>query len=152
MISERCLPMKRPNSPAMMQPSSGRKTIAAYIVVGSALHQVDVFDRDGAAVAEIDDENGEADGGFGRGHGQHEEREHLAREVAQERGERDEVDVDGEQDQLDRHQDDDDVLAVDEYAEDTDREQERGDDKVVRETYNHSVRSVGTPPTRTAFA
>src|SRR5690242_21452222 len=39
-------------------------------------------------------------------------REDLADHVVQHHRERDEVDVDGEQHQLDRHHDDDDVLAV----------------------------------------
>ena len=50
---------------------------------------------------------------------------------------RDEVDVDREQDQLDRHQDDDDVLAVEEDAEDAEREQDRGDGEVVAEPDGH---------------
>ena len=36
----------------------------------SALHQVDVFDRDGAAIAIEGDENGEPDRGLGGGHSQ----------------------------------------------------------------------------------
>jgi hypothetical protein len=41
----------------MRKPRSGRKTIKWYIIVRpSALHHVDVFDRDRAAVAEEDDE------------------------------------------------------------------------------------------------
>src|SRR3546814_16738206 len=51
-------PMKRPPKPAMSAPISGRKTIAAYIRP-SALHHVDVGDRDRAAVAEVDDQDGE---------------------------------------------------------------------------------------------
>ena len=59
------------------------------------------------------------------GDGQHEHREDLSGEVAEEGAERDQVDVHREQDQLDRHQDDDDVLAVQEDAEHADREQDR---------------------------
>ena len=44
---------------------------------------------------------------------------------------RDQVDVDREQHQLDRHQDDDDVLAVQEDAEDPEREQDRGDRQIM---------------------
>ena len=86
---------------------------------------VDVFDVDGAAVAEEDDQDGEADGRLGGGHGQDEHGEDLADQVAQVGRERDEVDVHREQDQLDRHQDDDDVLAVQEDAEHAEREQDR---------------------------
>src|ERR1700753_2813722 len=66
-------PMTRPNSPAMAAPRRGRKTIAAYI---SALHQIDVLNRDGAAVAEIDHQDGKADGGLGGGNGADQQREH----------------------------------------------------------------------------
>src|SRR5688572_32454749 len=58
-ICDRRSPMRRPNSPATTAPSSGRKTAAVY--KGSALHHVDVFHRDGAAIAEVDDEDREAD-------------------------------------------------------------------------------------------
>ena len=50
----------------------------------SALHQIDVFDRDRAAVAEIDDEDGKPDRGFRRRDREHEQREDLADEIAEE--------------------------------------------------------------------
>jgi len=50
----------------------------------SALHHVDVLDRDGAAVAEVDDDNSQTDGGLAGRHRQHKEREHLTDEVAHE--------------------------------------------------------------------
>ena len=56
------------------------------------------------------------------------------------------VDVDREQHQLDRHQDDDDVLAVEEDAEDAEREQDRGDGQVVGEAdldHQHAAPAVG---------
>ena len=62
--------------------------------IGSAFHQVDVFDRDRAAVAEVDDEDGEADRRLGRGDGEHEQREDLADQIAEKGREGDEVDVD----------------------------------------------------------
>jgi hypothetical protein len=52
-----------------------------FIHAGSALHQIDVFNRDRAAVAEIDDQDGQPDRRLGRGDGQHEQREHLADEI-----------------------------------------------------------------------
>src|SRR5579885_1054819 len=55
-------PIQRPKKPAMKAPTSGRKMAAT--VTRLALHEVDVFDGDAAAVAEIDDEDGEADGGL----------------------------------------------------------------------------------------
>ena len=78
-----------------------------------------------------DDEDRQADRRLGGGDRQHEQREDLADQVAEKGREGDEVDVDREQDQLDRHQDDDDVLAVQEDAEDAEREQDRGDGEVV---------------------
>src|SRR5262245_33512365 len=67
----------------------------------SALHEIDVFDRDGAAVAEIDDEDGKADRRLGGGDGQDEEREDLPHQIVKEGREGDEIDVDREQHELD---------------------------------------------------
>src|SRR6185312_372958 len=103
----------------------------------SALHQVDVLDRDRAAVAEIDHEDGKPDRGLRRGDRQHQQCEHLADDVAEMGREGHEVDVDGEQDQLDRHQDDDDVLPVEEDAENPEREQDRSDREVMAESDGH---------------
>src|SRR5512146_372428 len=52
-------------------------------------------------------------------------------------GEGDQVDVDRQQDQLDRHQDDDDVLAVEEDAENSKREQDGGDRQIMSEPDGH---------------
>src|SRR5579859_1363285 len=123
-------PITRPNRPAMAEPSSGRKTIAACIRL--ALHPVDVFDGDGPAVTEEHHDDGQADRGFSRGDGQHEHGEDLSVQIPQEMRKRDEIDIDCEQDQLDRHHDDDDVLAVQEDAEHAQREQDAGDGQVVR--------------------
>src|ERR1043166_8969918 len=134
-------PITRPNRPAMALPSSGRKTIAWYMLGPcSALHQVHVFHRDRAAVAEVDDEDREPDRSLRGGNGEHDEREHLADQVAEMAGERHQVDVDGEQDQLDRHQDDDHVLAVKEDAENPEREQDRGDREIMAEADGHHLR------------
>src|SRR5579862_4137629 len=132
-------PIQRPKKPAMMEPMRGRKTAAAY-KVPLAFHQVDVFDRDRAAIAEIDDEDCEADRRLGRRDGQDEHGEDLADEIMQEGGESDEVDVDREQHQLDRHQDDDHVLAVEEDAEDAEGEEDRGDGQVMRQADFEHVR------------
>src|SRR5690606_2053608 len=107
------------------------------MIAASALHHVDVLNRDGAAVAEVDDEDGKPDGRLGGRHGQHEQREDLPDDVAHEGREGDEVDVDREQDELDRHQDDDDVLAVDEDAEHAEGEQHGGDGEIMREPDGH---------------
>src|SRR6185312_2483418 len=56
----------------------------------------------------------------------------------------DEVNVDREQHQLDRHQDDDDVLAVKEDAEDPEREEDRRDGQVMAEPDHQSASTL--PP------
>src|ERR1039457_2603483 len=106
-------------------------------IIRSTLHQIDVFDRDRAAVAVIDHEDGEPDRGFRRGHREHQERVDLADDVAEMTGEGDQIDVDRQQNQLDRHQDDDDVLAVEEDAEDPEREQDRGNREIMAEPDGH---------------
>src|SRR6476646_8078765 len=91
----------------------------------SALHQVDVLDRDRAAIAVVGDQNSEADGGLGGRHGQHQQREHLAHQVTEKGRESDENDVD--------------VLPVDEDPEDTDREQDGSHREVMAEADGHIV-------------
>src|SRR5579872_6101230 len=118
----------------MIAPRSGRKTIAWYI---SAFHHVDVLDRDRAAIAVEGNHDGEPDRRLGGGNGEHDQRIDLPDEIAEERGEGDEVEIDGEQDQLDRHQDDDDVLAVDEDAENAEREQNRGHGQIMGQSDDH---------------
>src|SRR5664279_4365064 len=106
-------------------------------IMRSTLHQIDVFDRDRAAVAVIDHEDGEPDGGFRRRHREHQERVDLPDDVAEMAGKRDQIDVDREQYQLDRHQDDDHVLAVEEDAENPEREQDRGNREIMSEPDGH---------------
>src|SRR5690606_27386307 len=91
-------PTWRPNSPAMMAPSSGASTMISRWVVESSidrlpLEQIDVGDVDRAPVAEQRDQDRQADRGLGRGHRQDEEHEHLARGLPELTRERDEVDV-----------------------------------------------------------
>src|SRR5581483_5228847 len=100
----------------------------------SALEKIDFRHVDGTAVAEIDDDDGESDGGLGRRDGQ---REDLANEIGVERGEGNEIEVHREQHQLDAHQADDDVLAVPEDAEDAEREQDCRHCEVMREADGH---------------
>src|SRR6202049_2331268 len=90
----------------------------------SALQRVEIFDFDAAALAKHHDQDREADGGFGGGHGQYEEHENLAADVAQIARKRDEVEIDGKQHELNAHQQHDDVLAVQEHAADRNREQD----------------------------
>src|SRR5581483_57802 len=100
---------------------------------------------DGAAVAEESDKDGEADGRLGRGNGEHEDGEDLAHQIVEEGRKGNEVDVDREQDQFDRHQDDDDVLAVEEDAEDADGEQNGGNREIMAEPHGHGTSSRPWP-------
>src|SRR3546814_20740873 len=115
------MPVTSRRSRATKTASSGRKAIAWITCL--PLQPVSIVDVDGAASAEIDDQNREPDRRLAGGDGQYEHREHLPDKIAERGAERDEVDVHREQDQLDRHQDDDDILAVDEDAEHAEREQ-----------------------------
>src|SRR5689334_8044922 len=99
--------------------------------VASAFHQVDVFNRDRATVAIEHDKDGKSDGGFGGRNRQHEQREDLTDDVAHVARKGDKVDVDAEQDQLDRHQDYNHVLAVQKDPENAEREQDRGDRQIM---------------------
>src|SRR5271169_5295755 len=132
-------PIARPKKPAMTAAKNGRKTMAG--ANPSAFHYVDVFDPDRAAVAEIDDEDGEPDRRLGRGDGQHEHRKGLADKVVAEYRKGHEVDVDRKQHQLDRHQDDDYVLAVQEDAKNPEREQDRRHGQVMGKTDQHPTPS-----------
>ena len=79
------------------------------------------------------DQDREADRRLRRGHRQDEKHEDLAADIAQEARERDEVEVHREQHQLDAHEQDDDVLAVQEHAGDRDGEQDAGQGEHVGE-------------------
>src|SRR5665811_530126 len=103
----------------------------------SALHQIDVFDRDRAAVAVVDHEDGKPNRRVRGRDGEHQKRKNLADDVAEMGGEGDQIDVDREQDQLDRHQDDEHVLAVEEDAENPEREQDRGDREIMSKADGH---------------
>src|SRR5690606_22898993 len=84
--SEAFAPIWLPASPAIRKPNSGRKTMALMMVsmARSALHHVDVFHGDRAAVAVEDDENCKTDGGLCGGNGQNEQCEDLPDNVVQE--------------------------------------------------------------------
>src|ERR1700722_12074172 len=93
-------PIQRPKKPAMNAPSKGRKMAAMVI---SALQRIDVFDRDGAAVAEIDHQDGEADGGLGCPHRQHEHGEDLPHQIVHKGGKGAEVNFNGGRNRSDRN-------------------------------------------------
>ena len=118
--------------------SSGRKTMKR-ITPRSALHPIDVVDRDRAAPTEIDHQDRQPDGRLTRRDGQHEHREHLAHQVVEVGGKGDQVQVHREQDQLDRHQHDDQVLAVRDQPQHAEREQDGGNDEIVDEADHSST-------------
>src|SRR5271156_205269 len=124
-------PIARPKKPAITAAIKGRNTTAT--ANASALHHVDVLDPDRAAVAEIDDEDREADRRFRRRYGQHEHRKGLADQVVQKDRKGEEVKADRQQQRHDRHQHDDHVLAVEKDAETPEREQDRRYRQIMRE-------------------
>src|SRR4029079_6791547 len=75
--------------------------------------------------------------GFRCSHRQHQQRKDLPDDVAEVRRERHEVYVDRKQDQLDRHQNDDDVLAIEKNAKDPEREEDRGNGEIMAKAYGH---------------
>src|SRR6266566_2812334 len=122
----------------MIAPRSGRKTIAWYMP-HSALHQVNVLYRDRAAIAVVSDQNGKPDCRLRRRDCEDQQRVDLPDQITEEGGKGDEIDVDRKQNELDRHQDDDHVLAVEENAENADREQDGGDREVMAKADGHIV-------------
>src|SRR6267143_3066451 len=142
--------MKRPPRPATRAPISGAKAAmrARSFIPAlelSSFQLVEVFDVDGVQVAEQDNENRQPDGRLGGGHGEDEEHEHLPGDVAEEVREGDEVQVDRQQHQLDRHQQHDQVAAVEEDADHADREEDRAQHEVVRDLERHSCLCAPIP-------
>src|SRR6266481_6137089 len=129
-------PIIRPKKPAIKAPMSGRKTTATAKEL--ALHHIDVLDRDCAAIAEIDDKDGQTDRRLRGRNRQHEHGEGLADEVVEKDRECDEVDADSQQHQLDRHQHDNNVLAIKENAKDAKREQNRRHSQIMHKSDSHN--------------
>src|SRR4029078_3762871 len=98
---------------------------------GSAFEKIDFGDVDGAAIAEVDDDDGKPDCGLRRRHSEHDHGEDLPDQVAVKGGKGHEVEIHREQHQLDRHEDDDHVLAIEKDAENTEREQEGGEGEIM---------------------
>ena len=90
--------------------------------------------------AEQHHQDGEADRGFRGGHGQDEEHEHLPRQVAQVVREGDEVEIHREQHQLDAHQQQQHVLAIDEDAGDAQAEEDARQQQDVGQRDVHCLR------------
>src|SRR6266700_4170499 len=99
----------------------------------SAAQLADVLDVDRPDVTEQQHQDRQSNRRLCRGDGQDEEHEHLSSRVAEEAGEGDEVEVDGEEHQLDRHQDDENVASVEKDTDDADRKQDGPENQVMRQ-------------------
>src|SRR5690606_19795409 len=120
-----CCPPRRgvPLRPGSGQPRG--PTASGTCPRASALERIHLADVDGAAGTEQRHQDRQADRRLRGRDRQDEEHEQLASRITQLAREGDEVDVDRKQHQLDRHQQDDDVLAVEEDAREADAEQHR---------------------------
>src|SRR5260370_22143928 len=87
-------PIIRPKKPAITAAIRGRNTTAT--AKASSLHHIDLLDPDRAAIAEIDNKDGEADCRFDHSPRPHEHRKGLADEIVQKDRECDKIDADGE--------------------------------------------------------
>src|SRR5258706_8860034 len=103
----------------------------------SAFHEIDILNRNRAAVSEIGNEDGQPDGGLRGRDGEHKQRKYLAYEVPEECGKSHKIDVDRQQDQFDRHQNDDYVFPVEENTEYPKRKQNCRNGKVVTKPDAH---------------
>src|SRR6185312_3715121 len=147
-------PMTRPPRPAITAATSGSRGMAMStcgFIAASASQGIQVFDVDAAPLAEQHDQDGEPDRRFRRRHGEHEEYEHLAVDIAQHPGEGDEVEVGGQQQQLHAHEEQDDVLAVEEDAGHREGEEHPREGEEVRQS-DHVRFSASTLTMRTRSA
>ncbi len=92
-------------------------------------------------VAEQQHQDGQANGRLGRRHRQNEEHENLAVQIAQVVGEGHEVHVDRQQHQLDGHQQNNQILSVQENADHRQREQNRAQRQEVTQCQAHALAS-----------
>src|SRR5687767_1419468 len=103
------------------------------MVSNSTLETVEIFHVDGVQVPEQHHQDGKTDRRLGRSHSQDEEDENLTGGIAQVMGERDEIHIHRQQHQLDCHQQNNNVLAVQEDADDGNSEQDCAKDQEVCE-------------------
>src|SRR3954466_4399087 len=108
--------------------------IQTWLSIPSTLHEVDLGEVDRATVAVDEQDDGQSDADLGGGDGDDEQGEDLAGGRAAVGPEGDEVDVDGVEDQLDRHQDQHAVLPG-EDAVDAGGEQERSQEEELVEVH-----------------
>src|SRR5215471_12636148 len=111
--------------------------------------EADGRDQRDEHVAVDQQHDGQADAHLGGGDRDDEQSEHLARDLLRERGERNEVDIDGVEHQLDRQQHEDAVTAG-QHAVDAGAEQERAEDEILVQRHGQSLRAMTTAPTSAA--
>src|SRR5665213_1086121 len=127
-------PISWPASPASNAAISGNIGMASSNVgFMSAFQPIECFDTDGAPLAEQHHQYRQSNGGLGRGHGEHEKYEDLSVELPQVAREGHEIEVRGQQQQLDAHEQQQHVLAVEKYASHRQREQYRRQGQHVRQ-------------------
>src|SRR5690606_8169538 len=103
----------------------------------STLELVQFFDVDRVHVAEQKHKDRQTNSGLGGCHGQHEEHKDLAGGVAEPRGKRHEIEVGGQEHELDGHQQNEQVAAVQEEPEDPDGEEYRRQNQEMSESQCH---------------
>src|SRR5262249_15024785 len=112
-ISEPCFGMRLPKSRITTNDAAMIAGInqTQWRITASPSHRVDLVEVDRGSVAVEHEDDRESDTDFGGGDRDDEQGEHLADDGVVQRAERDEVDVDRVEDQLDRHQHHDAVAA-----------------------------------------
>ena len=110
-----------------------------WLKVASTLQGVERVRIDVGLVAEQQHQDGKTDGRFGRCHRENEEDEHLPVHIAQVVRERDKIHVHREQHQFNRHQQNDQILAIEKDANDGERKQHRAQRKKVAQGQAHAL-------------
>src|ERR1051325_45977 len=127
----------RPATRLISAPTSGSSGIKISRSEGSVDASMlvpergEAIDLDVAAGAGHRDDDREAHRGLGCGHGDHDQREGVGRQIAPHAGERQQRDVGGVEHELDAHQDDQRVAAQ-QHADHADQEQHGGEHQEVR--------------------
>src|SRR5574343_1100709 len=94
-----------------------------------ALHTVKIIHVDRGQIADQYYQNSQTNRRFIIGHSQDKEHKHLPIQILEEMREGNEVGVDGKQHQFDGHQQDDQILPVQEQADHADAEKHSGQDE-----------------------
>src|ERR1700732_104865 len=123
----------RPNSPLIRKPRKGRIGMSQRYMM-SVLHRAYVVDHERVAILEDRQDDGQANRGLSRSHHHHEKAEYVAIHLLQRVGERDEREIHRVEHQLDRHENRNDVAAIDE-ARHAEPEKNRAQNQVPANRY-----------------